>query len=178
MTRRTPERPRFVAGSMGPTGRTASISPSVDDPAARNISFDELARNLSDSGRGPDRWRSRSAARRNHFRHPQCQGRNLCDSEGHGIPQNPDSADALRNSQRCERTHACRAVRRGISHFGSSCGGASERRIQLRARRGRDASASGGAGFQGVVPGQRPSECGTAQQLRRSTSRHRNRWDA
>lgn len=43
MTRRTPDRPRFVAGSMGPTGRTASISPSVDDPAARNISFDELA---------------------------------------------------------------------------------------------------------------------------------------
>lgn len=42
MTRRTPDRPRFVAGSMGPTGRTCSISPSVEDPAARNISFDEL----------------------------------------------------------------------------------------------------------------------------------------
>ena len=38
-----PEKPRFVAGSMGPTGRTASMSPSVDDPAARNVSFDELA---------------------------------------------------------------------------------------------------------------------------------------
>ncbi len=38
-----PEKPRFVAGSMGPTGRTASMSPSVDDPAARNITFDELA---------------------------------------------------------------------------------------------------------------------------------------
>ena len=43
MTARTPEKPRFVAGSMGPTGRTASMSPSVDDPAARNITFDELA---------------------------------------------------------------------------------------------------------------------------------------
>ncbi|MDY5697619.1 MAG: homocysteine S-methyltransferase family protein, partial [Victivallales bacterium] len=43
MTARTPEKPRFVAGSMGPTGRTASMSPSVDDPAARNIAFDELA---------------------------------------------------------------------------------------------------------------------------------------
>ena len=38
-----PEKPRFVAGSMGPTGRTASMSPSVDDPAARNVTFDELA---------------------------------------------------------------------------------------------------------------------------------------
>ena len=46
MTRRTPERPRFVAGSMGPTGRTASISPSVDDPAARNISQERSYRLL------------------------------------------------------------------------------------------------------------------------------------
>lgn len=38
----TPEKPRFVAGTLGPTPKTASISPDVNDPAARNISFDEL----------------------------------------------------------------------------------------------------------------------------------------
>jgi 5-methyltetrahydrofolate--homocysteine methyltransferase len=38
----TPEKPRFVAGALGPTPRTASISPDVNDPAARNTSFDEL----------------------------------------------------------------------------------------------------------------------------------------
>ncbi|WP_267490233.1 methionine synthase [Parenemella sanctibonifatiensis] len=38
----TPQRPRFVAGALGPTNRTASISPDVNDPAARNISFVEL----------------------------------------------------------------------------------------------------------------------------------------
>jgi 5-methyltetrahydrofolate--homocysteine methyltransferase len=38
----TPERPRFVAGALGPTPRTASISPDVNDPGARNTSFDEL----------------------------------------------------------------------------------------------------------------------------------------
>jgi 5-methyltetrahydrofolate--homocysteine methyltransferase len=38
----TPERPRFAAGALGPTPRTASISPDVNDPAARNVSFDEL----------------------------------------------------------------------------------------------------------------------------------------
>ena len=38
----TPERPRFAAGALGPTPRTASISPDVNDPAARNITFDEL----------------------------------------------------------------------------------------------------------------------------------------
>src|SRR6185503_19564333 len=38
----TPERPRFVAGALGPTPRTASISPDVNDPGARNTSFEAL----------------------------------------------------------------------------------------------------------------------------------------
>ena len=38
----TADKPRFVAGILGPTSKTASISPSVSDPGARNISFDEL----------------------------------------------------------------------------------------------------------------------------------------
>jgi len=40
----TPDKPRFVAGSIGPTNRTASISPDVNDPGFRAITFDELAR--------------------------------------------------------------------------------------------------------------------------------------
>ena len=39
----TPEKPRYVAGALGPTTRTASISPDVNDPAARNVSYDQLA---------------------------------------------------------------------------------------------------------------------------------------
>ncbi|MGV3709176.1 MAG: methionine synthase [Gemmatimonas sp.] len=39
---RDPSKPRFVAGVLGPTTRTASISPSVEDPGARNVTFDEL----------------------------------------------------------------------------------------------------------------------------------------
>src|SRR5690606_6877038 len=38
----TPDKPRFVAGSLGPTNRTASISPDVNDPGARNVTFDQL----------------------------------------------------------------------------------------------------------------------------------------
>jgi 5-methyltetrahydrofolate--homocysteine methyltransferase len=41
-TARTPDRPRFVAGALGPTNRTASISPDVNDPGARNVRFDDL----------------------------------------------------------------------------------------------------------------------------------------
>jgi 5-methyltetrahydrofolate--homocysteine methyltransferase len=39
----TADRPRWVAGALGPTTRTASISPDVNDPGARNVSFDQLA---------------------------------------------------------------------------------------------------------------------------------------
>ncbi len=41
-TQQTPEKPRFVAGTLGPTNRTASISPDVNAPAFRNTNFDEL----------------------------------------------------------------------------------------------------------------------------------------
>ena len=38
----TPDKPRFVAGALGPTPKTASISPNVNDPGARNVNFDQL----------------------------------------------------------------------------------------------------------------------------------------
>ncbi|WP_019734850.1 methionine synthase [Mycolicibacter kumamotonensis] len=38
----TPDKPRYVAGTLGPTTRTASISPDVNDPGARNVSYDQL----------------------------------------------------------------------------------------------------------------------------------------
>jgi 5-methyltetrahydrofolate--homocysteine methyltransferase len=38
----TPEKPRFVAGAVGPTPKTASISPDVNDPGARNVTFEQL----------------------------------------------------------------------------------------------------------------------------------------
>ncbi|HNL21760.1 MAG TPA: homocysteine S-methyltransferase family protein, partial [Rhodocyclaceae bacterium] len=44
-TARDPGKPRFVAGVLGPTSRTASISPDVNDPGYRNVSFDELVAN-------------------------------------------------------------------------------------------------------------------------------------
>ncbi len=42
MMQADPTRPRFVAGAIGPTNRTASLSPDVNDPSLRNVSFDEL----------------------------------------------------------------------------------------------------------------------------------------
>ena len=46
------DRPRYVAGALGPTTRTASISPEVNDPGARNVSFDELVSAYTTAARG------------------------------------------------------------------------------------------------------------------------------
>jgi len=46
------DKPRFVAGALGPTNRTASLSPSVNDPGFRNINFDELKDAYHDQARG------------------------------------------------------------------------------------------------------------------------------
>ncbi len=48
----TPNKPRFVAGALGPTNRTASISPDVNDPGKRNISFDELKLSYKEAIKG------------------------------------------------------------------------------------------------------------------------------
>lgn len=51
-TNTNPDKPRFVLGCLGPTNRTASISPDVEDPAYRNVTFDQLADSYSESARG------------------------------------------------------------------------------------------------------------------------------
>ncbi|UPR28334.1 methionine synthase [Vibrio crassostreae] len=50
-TAKTPDKPRFVAGVLGPTNRTCSISPDVNDPGYRNVSFYELVEAYSESTR-------------------------------------------------------------------------------------------------------------------------------
>jgi 5-methyltetrahydrofolate--homocysteine methyltransferase len=52
MTAKTPEKPRFVVGVLGPTSRTASLSPDVNDPGFRNVTFEELAENYTESANG------------------------------------------------------------------------------------------------------------------------------
>ena len=52
MTLETPQQPRFVIGVLGPTSRTASLSPNVSDPGFRNTSFDELRETYREATRG------------------------------------------------------------------------------------------------------------------------------
>lgn len=51
-TQKEPHKPRFVAGSLGPTNRTASISPDVNNPGFRAITFDDLAKAYKEQAKG------------------------------------------------------------------------------------------------------------------------------
>ena len=51
-TKKTPKKPRFVAGIIGPTNRTASISPDVNNPGSRNITFDQLVDSYFEATKG------------------------------------------------------------------------------------------------------------------------------
>lgn len=51
-TKLTPDQPRFVAGSIGPTNKTTSLSPDVENPGFRNISFDEMQASYAEQIRG------------------------------------------------------------------------------------------------------------------------------
>jgi 5-methyltetrahydrofolate--homocysteine methyltransferase len=51
-TQANPNKPRFVAGSIGPTNRTASMSPDVNDPGYRAVTFDELVISYSEQVQG------------------------------------------------------------------------------------------------------------------------------
>ena len=72
-TAKTPHKPRFVAGSVGPTNKTCSMSPDVNNPALRALT----GTNGSFAGR-----RSGCASDRNHFRFPECQSGHLCCGNG------------------------------------------------------------------------------------------------
>jgi len=52
METKTPDKPRFVIGVLGPTSRTASLSPDVNDPGFRNVTFEELVSNYVESASG------------------------------------------------------------------------------------------------------------------------------
>jgi|TARA_Y100000389_G_scaffold115510_1_gene112595 5-methyltetrahydrofolate--homocysteine methyltransferase len=51
-TKKNPDKPRFVAGSIGPTNRTASMSPDVNDPGYRAVTFDELVVSYTEQVKG------------------------------------------------------------------------------------------------------------------------------
>ena len=138
-TAKTPDRPRFVAGSIGPTNRTLSISPEVNNPAFRAITFDELriayeeqVRGLIDGGADLilletifDTLNSKAGI---------VAIENVYRGEGR-----PPAADDLVHDHGQERPHAVGPDARSLLHVGPPRAPV-QHRHQLRARRARHAS--------------------------------------
>ena len=104
--------PRFVAGALGPTNRTASISPDVNNPGFRAVTFDELREAYAEQVRGPARRRRRPAADRDDLRHAQRQGGDLRHRRDLRGARRRRAGDDLRHHHRPLRPHCCPARRR------------------------------------------------------------------
>ncbi len=108
---KTPEKPRFVIGVLGPTSRTASISPDVNDPGFRNIELRRTARDLPRSGRRPARRRRRRDHGRDDLRHAEREGGAVRDRRAlRGARRTPAGHD-LGHDHRPLRAARCRARR-------------------------------------------------------------------
>ena len=139
-TARTPERPRFVAGAIGPLNVSLSVSPKVDDACFRSVTFDAGPRELRRADRRARRGRGRPPPRRDDLRHAEREGG---DRRGRGRRARA-AALALVHGHRPERPEPLRADLGGVLGLGRARAPA-DRRGQLLARRDRDAAVPRGA---------------------------------
>ena len=131
-TERNPARPRFVAGAIGPTNKTLSLSPDVNDPGFRAVTFDAMKAAFADQVRGLLDGGVDLLALRDLHRHPQPEGRPGRDRGGLRGDRAPGPAHHLGDHHRPERPHPVGPDHRGVLHLDrtrpAACGGA-----QLRA---------------------------------------------
>ena len=128
-----PARPRFVAGSLGPTNRTASMSSGRRRPGRPQRHLGGARGRLSRVGRRPDRRRRRHPADRDDLRHAQRQGGDLRGPVAVRRDRRAAAADHLRDDRRCLRPNPVRPDRRGVLAQHPPRRPA-HRRAQLRAR--------------------------------------------
>ena len=110
----TADRPRYVAGSLGPTSKTASISPDVNDPGARNVTLRRARRGLPRGGPRARRRRRRPAPDRDDLRHAQRQGRDLRARDALRGARPPVAGHRVRHDHRRQRADALRSGHRGV----------------------------------------------------------------
>ena len=116
-TAANPAKPRFVAGVLGPTSRTASISPDVNDPGYRNVTFDELVGNYIEAITGLVEGGADILSRRNRVRYAERQGRAVRHRNLLRPGRPPLAGDDLGHHYRRFRPHAVRPDRRSLLEF-------------------------------------------------------------
>ena len=133
MTERTPDRPRWVLGTLGPTNRTGSISPDVNDPGRPQRHLRRAGRGLPRAGPRPGRRRRRRAARRDDLRHAQRQGRDLRARDPLRGARAPLAGHGVGHDHRRVGAHPVGPGHRGVLVLGAARA-APGHRAQLRAR--------------------------------------------
>ncbi|MGY4448101.1 hypothetical protein ACVWZR_002761 [Bradyrhizobium sp. i1.3.1] len=131
-------KPRFVAGAIGPTNRTASISPDVSNPGYRAVTFDDLRKSYGEQINGMLDGGCRSAAGRDHLRHAERQGGALCDRGNHRRARHRRARDGVGHHHRQIGPPAVGPDAGSVLEFGAARK-TRHHRLQLRARCGRSA---------------------------------------
>jgi 5-methyltetrahydrofolate--homocysteine methyltransferase len=141
----TPDHPRFVAGAIGPTNRTLSISPDVSNPAYRAVTFDEVVKSYVEQVRalldgGVDILLVETV-----FDTLNCKAALFAIQRVFDERKRDRTGDGVRNDRRPERTHALRPDGRGVLDLDQSHAEPHQRRAELRARIRADAAVHRGA---------------------------------
>ena len=161
----TPGKPRFVIGVIGPTSRTASISPDVNDPGFRNTSFDELRDTYREAIEGLDRRGADTLMVETIFDTLNAKAA-LCAGRSVRRARRTPAGDDLRHHHRRLRAHAVRADRRSVPRLAGTRAAVVDR-LELRTGCRGDATTRGNPFAGRRLPRQRPPQCGPAQRLRR-----------
>ncbi len=175
-TAKTPDKPRFVAGALGPTNRTATISPDVNDPGFRNVSFDELVAAYTEAIDGLVEGGADLLLVETIFDTLNAKAALFAIDayfEAHSIrlPLIVSGHD-----HRCFGAHALRPDARGVLGFGAPRAPA-RRGAQLRARRGADAPLHRGdfprrGHVRFLLSERRPAQSDERHRLRRNAGDH------
>ena len=166
---------RFVAGALGPTNRTASMSPDVNNPGYRAVTFDESAHRLWRAAARPDRRRRRHHPDRDDLRHAERQGGDLRLRGDLRREGRAPAGDDLGHDHRPLRPHAVGPDADRLLAFGAPCQSL-HHRPQLRARRQRHARASGGDCPASPTPSSAPIRMPACPMNSASMTRARSSW--
>ena len=159
-------KPRFVAGALGPTNRTASISPDVDNPGYRNVTFDDLRETYGEQTDGLLDGGADVLLIETIFDTLNAKAAIYAISGTLRGERRRRAGVDLRHHHRPVGPHALRATARSVLEFGAACQ-AVRHRPQLRAGRRGTAPAYRRHRPRRRHAGQRPSECRPAQRIRR-----------
>ncbi len=171
----TPDRPRFVAGSLGPTNRTASMSSDVGDPAARSVTWEELEVAYREVGRRPARGRRGHPADRDDLRHAQRQGGDRRGPVAVRRDRRARAADHLGDDRRRLRAGRCRA--RPSRRSGTASATPIRSSSGSTARSARSSSASTSTSSRASPTGRsRPTRTPASRTSSAATTRRPRRW--